>query len=222
MTKKIQHKDKANDSCNDFYPIRCQQGTDGKVLRQQNDGETYTFSSITNDFPNLSIQSAADCFRVGKMNNHLRRLFSPLAFPATLDNTSDPTYSSISSLETDKKGDNTELHPPVSENQAQEQATQNEEEDHIVEVNTSTNHYRLCKAKLAQDYALGKLDTSLTKNALTATVAPHLDTRDLIVKLDEVSKMVDIDVSIILAEEIKDHILGIVRSWIRRGSLPDA
>ena len=68
---------------------------------------------------------------------------------------------------------------------------------------------------------LGKFDTSLTRKALTATEAPHLDTKTLITKLDEVSKVVDLDVSTILAEQIKDLLLGIVRSWIRKGNLPD-
>ena len=45
---KIQHEDNPNESCNDFHPIRCQQGTDEKVLRLQNDCERYTLNSITN------------------------------------------------------------------------------------------------------------------------------------------------------------------------------
>ena len=35
-------------------------------------------------------------------------------------------------------------------------------------------------------------------------------------------KYVDLDVSTILAEQIKDPVLGIVRSWIRQGNLPEA
>ena len=62
----------------------------------------------------------------------------------------------------------------------------------------------------------------MTKKTLTATEAHHLDTKALIANLDEVSKMVDLDVSTILAEQIKDLVLGIVRSWIRKGILPDA
>ena len=70
MVYKIQHEDHPNDSYNDFYPIRCQQGTEEKNLRLQNDGETYTLNSTTNEFPILSVQSAADCFRMGKTINH--------------------------------------------------------------------------------------------------------------------------------------------------------
>ena len=91
----------------------------------------------------------------------------------------------------------------------------------MFEVNINTDHYRLCEAKPAHETLLGKFDTSLTKKALTATEAPQLDTKALIAKLDEVSKVVDLDVSTILAEQIKDPVLGIVRSWIRKGNLPD-
>ena len=156
-----------------------------------------------------------------KTINQFRRLFSPLASPAALDNDSERTYSSSSSLETEEK-DHKEAHPQVSEDQQHEQATVDDEGDQMFEVNINTDHYRLCKAKVAHDTVLGKFHTSLTKRALTATEAPHLDTKALIAKLDEVSKMVDLDVSNILAEQIKGPVLGIVRYWICKGNLPNA
>ena len=55
---------------------------------------------------------------------------------------------------------------------------------------------------------LGKLDTSLTKKTLTATEAPHLQTMALYTTLDKVSKTVDLDVSNILAEQIKGPVRG--------------
>ena len=62
-------------------------------------------------------------------------------------------------------------------------------------------------------------ENSLAKKPLTATEAPHLDT--LIAKLDEVAKTIDLDVSTILAEQIKDPVLGTVRSWIRKRISPE-
>ena len=79
----------------------------------------------------------------------------------------------------------------------------------------------MCKAKAAHDAVLGKINASLAKKPLTATEAPHLDTKSLIAKLDEVAKTIDLDVSTILAEQIKDPVLGIVRSWSRKGILPE-
>ena len=79
----------------------------------------------------------------------------------------------------------------------------------------------MCKAKAAHDAVLGKINASLAKKPLAATEAPHLDTKSLIAKLDEVAERIDVDVSTILAEQIKDPVLGIVRSWIRKGTLPE-
>ena len=75
----------------------------------------------------------------------------------------------------------------------------------------------MCKAKAAHDAVFGKIDVSLAKKPLTATEAPHLDTKSLIVKLDDVAKTVDLDVSTFLAEQIKDPVLGTVQSWLRKG-----
>ena len=85
----------------------------------------------------------------------------------------------------------------------------------------NAGNYRLCKAKAAQDAVACKIDASLNKKALTAVEGPHLDTKPLIAKLDKVAKTVDLDVSMILAEQIKDPVLGTVRSWIGKGTSPE-
>ena len=41
-------------------------------------------------------------------------------------------------------------------------------------------------------------------------------TQDLITKLDDVAKIVDLDVPTILQEQLKDPVLSIVRSWIEK------
>ena len=66
-----------------------------------------------------------------------------------------------------------------------------------------------------------KIDASLAKKTLTATEVLHLDTKSLFAKLDDVSKTVGLEVSTILAEQIKDPVLGTVRSWIRKGTSPE-
>ena len=63
---------------------------------------------------------------------------------------------------------------------------------------------------------MGEIDASLAKKPLTASEAPHLDTKSLIAKLDEIAKTNDLDVSTILAEQIRDPVLRTVRSWIRK------
>ena len=69
---------------------------------------------------------------------------------------------------------------------------------------------------------LEKTDASLAKKCLRFSDAPHLNTKALIQKLDEVAKTVDLDVSTILEEQMKDPVLGTVRSWIRKNTPPDA
>ena len=101
--------------------------------------------------------------------------------------------------------------------QSQEKAAEDDEEDHIFEVNFNTDQYRPCNTKLAHDSLLSKMDTPLTKKTLTVIEARHLDTKALIAKLDEVPKIVDLDVSTILGEQMKDPLFGTVGSWIRRG-----
>ena len=96
-TYKINQEDTAADTCNDFYPIHCQQGKDQKILRFIIDGEKFSFNSISTDLATSSVQLAADCFRMGKTINKFRRLcrpqspvsLSPLKVPI------EPTFLSV-------------------------------------------------------------------------------------------------------------------------------
>ena len=49
-----------------------------------------------------------------------------------------------------------------------------------------------------------------------------MDTEYLTTRLDDVAKTVNLDVSTILNEKIRDPVLGTVRSWLRKGILPEA
>ena len=126
----------------------------------------------------------------------------------------DPTYSSIDSLNTNE-GDDA---PAESHDVDVNPINDDDEHNFICEINIQADRYRLCKAKPAHDAVLGKIDASLAKKPLTATEAPHWDTKSLVAKLDEVAKTIDLDVSTILAEQIKDPVLGTVISWIPKGS----
>ena len=71
---KIKRQNNPNNALNDLYAIRCQQGSDEKVLRLETDGGTCTLNSMTNEFPIQSLHLAADCFRIGKTINQFRHL----------------------------------------------------------------------------------------------------------------------------------------------------
>ena len=119
---------------------------------------------------------------------------------------SEPTYSSIISLKTNQDDDALD----ERYNDDDDIITGDDEDNLICEINTRAEHYRLCKAKAADDAVFRKIDTSLAKKPLIATEAPHSDTKSLITKLDDVAKTIDLDVSTRLAEQSKDPVLGIV------------
>ena len=182
-----------------------------------NDGENFTLNSLTNEVPSTTIQSATAWFRLGKTINQFRRSCLPSTQSLSSAENSDPTYTSIDSLSTN--GNDDALAEPYDDDD--DPIINDDEDNYICEINTHADRYRLCKAKAAHDAVLGKIDASLAKKPLTATEAPHLDTKSLNAKLDEVAKTIDLDVSTILAERIKDPVLGTVRSWIRKGTLPE-
>ena len=214
ITYRIKHDENPNDTCNDFYPIHCQQGNDNKVLRLHNDGENFTLDSLINEFPSTTLQSATDCFRLGKTISQFPHLCLPSTQSLSSAEGSDPTYSSIDSLNSNEN-DYALAEPHDDDDNP---IIDDDEDNFICELNTHAHRYRLCKAKAAHDAVLGKIDASLAKKPLTATEAPYLDAKSLIAKSDEVAKTIDLDVSTILAEQIKDPVLGTVRSWIRKGT----
>ena len=157
---------------------------------------------------------------MGKTINQFRRLCYPLSYSPTLHENSNSIYSSLSSLDTEEAECATLNVVTVPTDQTQDNKEE-DEVDHIFRIDTNVDRYRLWKAKTAHDSVLGKIDASLAKKPLTITKAPHLDTKALLPKLDEVAKSIDLDVSAILAEQIKDPVLRTVRSWIRKQISPN-
>ena len=128
---------------------------------------------------------------------------------------SEPTFSSINSLNTDEDDDAVDELPGDVD-----AITDDNEDDLICETNTHSNHYRLCKTKPAHDAVLRKIDASLAVKPLISTEEPHLDTQSIIAKLDDVAKTIDLDVSTILVKQIKDPVLETIRSWIQKRTSP--
>ena len=203
VTYQIQHEDNPNDTCNDFYPIKYKRGNKEKILRLQNDGEYFTVSSMLDEFPIISVQQASDCFRMGKLINQFRRICGPESQSDASVNTPNTEYSSINSLSPseDDTADSTS-----SGDDSHHLSTDSEDDNIVRDISIQADQARLCQAKQAE--------ASLAKKCLTASDPPHLNTKALIQKLDEVAKTVDLDVSTILAEQMKDPVLGTVRSWI--------
>ena len=177
------------------------------------DGEKFSLNSISTDFATSSVQLAADCFRMRRTINQFRPLCRP-GSPVSLSpsESSTGTYSSISVIETD----GTEKPGPSSyaERVVHEYCDIDEDENgYVCEINAN-NHYRQCKARAAHDLVISDPDILRAKKTLSTAAAPHLRTQDLITKLDDVAKVVDLDVLTILQQQLKDPVLGIVRSCI--------
>ena len=218
VTYQIQHEDNPNDTCNDFYPIEYKRGDEEKILRLQNDGEDFTVSSMLDKFPIISVQQASDCFRKGRFINQFRRICGQETQSSASVTESDKNYISIYS-----RGQS-EDDPADSTNPSDDSNHINidpEDNNIVCDISIHADQARLCQAKQNHDLVLGKTDSSLAKKCLTASDAPYLNTKALIQKLDEVAKTVDLDVSTILEEQMKDPVFGTVRSWIRKSTPPD-
>ena len=173
---------------------------------------------MLDDFPIISLQQASDCFRMERFINQFRRICGRETQSNASVNTSNTEYSSINSLSPFKDAATDSTSP---DDNPHHPSTDSEDDNIICDIGIQTNQARLCQVKQAHDLVLGKTDASLAKKCLTASDAPHLHTKALIQKLDEVAKLADLDVSTILEEQLKDPVLGTVRSWIRKKTPPD-
>ena len=157
---------------------------------------------------------------MGRTITQFRRLCRP-GSPVSLSSSesSTGTYSSISVIETDRTE---ELGPSLYVERVVhgDCDIDEDDDDYVCEINAN-DHYRLCKARAAHDFVISDSDTLLAKKTLSAAAAPHLRFQDLITKLDDVAKVVDLDVPTILQEQLKDSVLSIVRSWIEEYLSPD-
>ena len=218
VTYQIQHEDNPNDSCKDFCPIQYKHGNEEKKLRIQNDGEDFTVSSMLDEFPIISIQQASVCFRKERFINQFRQICGPGTQSSASVNASGTDYRSINSLSPSE--DNAEYSTSPGD-VSHHFSTDSEVDKFVCDISTQADQARLCQAKQAHDLGLDKTDASLANKCLTASDAPHRDTKALIQKLGEVAKTVDLDVSTILEEQMKDSVFGTVRAWIRKNTLPD-
>ena len=218
VTYQIQHEDNPNDTCNDFDPMKYKRGNEKKLLRLQNDGEDFTFSSILDEFPICSIQQASDCFRMGRFINQFRRICGPETQSDAPVNISNTEYNSINAFSPseDETADSTS-----PGNDSHHTSTDSEDDNIVCDISIQANQARFSQAKQNHELVRGKTDAFLVKNIQTTSDAPYLDTKALIQKLDEVAETVDLDVLTILTGQMKDPVLGTVRSWIRKNTPRD-
>ena len=156
---------------------------------------------------------------MGRFINQFRRICGRETQSSVSANASDTDYSSINFLSPSKE-DTADSTTRPGDN-SHHISTDSEDDNIICDISTNADQARLCQAKQAHDLVLGKTDASVVKKFITTSDAPHLDTKALIQELDEVVKTVDLDVSTILTVQMKDPVIGTVRSWIRKNIPPD-
>ena len=156
---------------------------------------------------------------MGKFINQFRRKCGPETQSDASVNTFNAEYSSINSLSPSEDDAEDSTSPGDDSHHL---STDSEDDNIVCDISTQADQARLCQAKQTHDLVLGKTDASLAKKCLTDSYAPLLNTKAVIQKLDEVAKTVDLDVSTILEEQMKDPVLGTGRSWIRKNTPLDA
>ena len=172
VTYQIQHEDKPNDTCNDFYPIKYKRGNEEKILRLQNDGEDFTVISMLDEFPIISIQQVPDCFRMGRFINQFRQICVPETQSNASMNPSNTEYSSNNSLSPSEDDTADTTSPGDDSNHA---STDSEDDNIACDISIQADQARLCQAKRAHDLVLEKIDASLVKKCLAASDAPHMN-----------------------------------------------
>ena len=132
---------------------------------------------------------------MGRTFNQFQRLCPPSTHSLSSVENYESTYSSINSLDTNGDDDALEEFPHNVD-----LITDDDKDDLICGINLNADNYGLCKTKAAHAAVLGKIDATKIKKTSTAMKAPHLDTKVLNLKLDDVAKPVDLVVSTILTD----------------------
>ena len=210
----ILHENLPESTSNDFYPIHCRQGQDERIIHLHNDGDSMAVNSLTNERPQLVVQTANDCFRLGKDINQFRHLCSTKESLNSISEESEASYSTIRTSPSEQEEIDVEEPPSFM--------PEDIEDDHLFEISLTPDSQRLCGAKQAHDTVQGKINTFLMSRLPSENESSHLKTKDLIQKMDDLGKQVDLDVATILSEQIKDPVLSIVRSWVQSGTKPDS
>ena len=123
---------------------------------------------------------------MGKFINQFRRICGRETQSNASVTASNTDYSSINSL-SPSEDDAAESTSPCDD--SNHVSTDPEDDNIVSDISIQTDQARLCQAKQDHDLVLGKTDVSLVKKFLTASDAPHLNTKALIQKLDEVAKI---------------------------------
>ena len=154
---------------------------------------------------------------MGRSVNQIRRLCGLGTQSNVSVNTSNTDCSSANSF---SSAEDITSDPNSSNDNSHHISTDSEDDNIVWDISVQADKPRFCPAKQAHKLVLGKTYASLVKRFITTSDAPHLDSKALVQKLDEVAKTVDLDVSTFLTEQSKDpvllvlYVLGFVKTLL--------
>ena len=192
----IEHNDYGQCGSNDFFPIFCQKGKDQRLLHLKNDGEEHEVENYENQQAVMATgQDIADCFKLGKSINQYKNLCF-LSYKMQCE----PEYSRIDEIETDSSDD----------------------EEDVVELHLSSEDHEFYRDKsTAKKIIHKKWKKPLLNKHLDVEQFPHVDVKDLLQKLSDYSKITHLDTTTLVAEQINDPVLQVVRTWVRNKNKPN-
>ena len=97
-----------------------------------------------------------------------------------------------------------------------------DDEEDVAELHLSSGDHEFCRDNsLAKEKnILQKVGRPLLNKSLDPEQFPHVDTKDLLQKLSAYSKVADLDIPTLVAEQINDPVLQVVRSRVRNQNKP--
>ena len=106
----IKHEDSQDISCNDFFPIICQNGNDRQIQHLKNDGDEQYIEDYVEDNEVLAtMQDMTDCFKLGKTINQYKRFCSDVCPYLTNYTIEEETYSEIEEQQDDGYNSDSEV-----------------------------------------------------------------------------------------------------------------
>ena len=192
----IEQNDDGQCGSNYFFPILCRKGKDQRLLHLKNDGEELELEHYENQQTVMATRKdIADCFKLGNSINQYKNFCLP-SFKMQCE----PEYSRVGEIETDSSDD----------------------EEDVAELHLSSGDHEFYRDKSTakEKNNSQKVERPLSNKSLDADQFPHVDTKDLLQKLSDDSKIANLDITTLVAEQINDPVLQVVRSWVTNNNKP--
>ena len=193
----IKNEDSQDISCNDFFPIICQHGNDRQSPHLKNDGdEQYIEDYIEDNEVLATMQDMTNCFKLEKTINQYKRLCSDVCAYFTNYPIEEDTYSEI-----EEQQDN----GYDSDNQIAELNFDQKDSEFLHDFSLANESIRRNQSQ-----------KPIIKSKIDSELHPEVNTKELIMKLNDFAKTADLHVTTLVEEQLNDPVLQKVRSWIKK------